>query len=48
MKAMIVLYCFGGSGSELHLCKQLERNFISCEIHPEYHKMILERLKLNG
>ena len=39
---------FGGSGSELHLCQELKRNFISCEIHPEYHKMIFDRLKLNG
>ena len=39
---------FGGSGSELVLCKELKRNFISCEIHPDYYKMILERLKMNG
>lgn len=39
---------FGGSGSELVLCKSLKRNFISCEIHKEYHNMILERLKNNG
>lgn len=39
---------FGGSGSELILCRNLKRNFISCEIHPEYYKMILERLKNNG
>jgi len=39
---------FGGSGSELVLCKQLKRNFISCEIHLEYYKMILDRLEKNG
>ena len=39
---------FGGSGSELILCKELNRNYTSCEIHPVYHKMILERLKMNG
>lgn len=39
---------FGGSGSELALCKKIKRNFISCEIHPGYYKMILERLKMNG
>jgi site-specific DNA-methyltransferase (adenine-specific) len=39
---------FGGSGSELILCKNLKRNFISCEIHPKYYKMILERLNSNG
>ncbi len=35
---------FGGSGSEIVLCQDLKRNFISCEIHPKYHKMILDRL----
>jgi site-specific DNA-methyltransferase (adenine-specific) len=39
---------FGGSGSELVKCKELKRNFISCEIHPKYYKMILDRLKNNG
>lgn len=29
------------------LCKNLKRNYISCEIHPEYYKMILDRLN-NG
>ena len=36
---------FGGSGSELVLCINLKRNYVSCEIHPEYYEMILERLK---
>ncbi len=35
---------FGGSGNELLLCRELERHFISCELHPEYHEMIKERL----
>jgi len=39
---------FGGSGSELVLCKNLKRNFISCEIHPEYYQMILTRLTNGG
>jgi site-specific DNA-methyltransferase (adenine-specific) len=39
---------FGGSGSELVKCKELKRNFISCEIHPKYYKMILDRLENNG
>lgn len=42
-----IFILFGGSGSELVLCKKLKRNFISCEIHPEYYKMINDRL-LNG
>lgn len=39
---------FGGSGSEIVLCKNLGRNFISSEIHPEYHQMIAERLNQKG
>ena len=39
---------FGGSGSEIVYAKKLKRNFISCEIHPVYHKMILARLNNNG
>jgi site-specific DNA-methyltransferase (adenine-specific) len=39
---------FGGSGSELVKCRELKRNFISCEIHTKYYKMILDRLKNNG
>ncbi len=39
---------FGGSGSELVLCKDIQRNFISCEIHSEYYNMILDRLQNNG
>jgi site-specific DNA-methyltransferase (adenine-specific) len=43
-----VFILFGGSGSEIILCKNLQRNFISCEIHPDYHRMILDRLANNG
>ena len=43
-----VFVLFGGSGSELNLCKKLHRNFISCELHKDYYKMILERLDNNG
>ncbi len=43
-----VFVLFGGSGSELVLCQQMQRNFISCELHPEYHQMIAERLSNNG
>jgi len=39
---------FGGSGSELVLCKNLERNYISCELHPEYYRMIIDRLSNGG
>ena len=39
---------FGGSGSELVLCQNLKRNFISCEIHPEYFQMIEARLANGG
>ena len=43
-----VFILFGGSGSELVLCKELKRNFISCELHPDYYKMITDRLSNNG
>jgi len=40
----IVLVLFGGSGSEIEVCKILDRQFISAEIDEKYHKMILDRL----
>lgn len=40
----IVLILFGGSGSEIEVCKMLNRRYISAEIDERYHKMILERL----
>ncbi|MFH1615753.1 MAG: site-specific DNA-methyltransferase [Planctomycetota bacterium] len=43
-----VFILFGGSGSEIVLCKNLKRNFISCEIHPDYYRMILSRLENGG
>ncbi len=30
------------------LCRELERKYISCEIHPDYYNMILDRLDNNG
>ena len=35
---------FGGSGNELLLCKELGRDFLSCELHPKYHGLIMERM----
>ncbi|GIW22382.1 MAG: site-specific DNA-methyltransferase [Candidatus Sericytochromatia bacterium] len=43
-----VFILFGGSGSEIILCKELKRNFISCELHSKYYEMIQERLSKNG
>jgi len=43
----IVLVLFGGSGSELEVCKALKRQYLSAEIDKKYHEMILDRLK-NG
>jgi DNA modification methylase len=40
----IVLVLFGGSGSELEVCKLLNRNYISAEIDEKYYQMILNRL----
>lgn len=39
---------FGGSGSEIVLTENLKRKFVSCEIHPEYYRMITERLENKG
>jgi SOS regulatory protein LexA len=43
----VVLILFGGSGSELEVCKLLKRQYISAEIDPKYYELILSRLK-NG
>ncbi len=43
----IALILFGGSGSELEVCKNLKRKYISAEIDKKYYKMIQDRLK-NG
>jgi SOS regulatory protein LexA len=42
-----VLILFGGSGSELEVCKLLGRQYISAEIDPKYYEIITDRLK-NG
>jgi len=43
-----VMILFGGSGSEIVACQRLKRNFISCELHPDYYAMILDRLQHGG
>jgi len=43
----IVLILFGGSGSEIEVCKFLNRQYISAEIDKKYHEIIIDRLK-NG
>jgi len=40
----VVLILFGGSGAEIEVCKNLGRHFISAEIDPKYHKVIMDRL----
>jgi site-specific DNA-methyltransferase (adenine-specific) len=44
----IVQILFGGSGSELVLCKDLNRSFISSELHKPYYDMIIDRLSNGG
>lgn len=44
----LVFILFGGSGSEIILCQNLKRHFVSCEIHSSYYQMIVDRLKNNG
>lgn len=43
----IVLVLFGGSGAEIEVCKNLNRQYISAEIDSKYHKVIMDRIK-NG
>lgn len=43
-----ILIHFGGSGGEIMLAKQLERNFISAELDNKYFDMIQDRLKNEG
>jgi DNA modification methylase len=40
----VVLILFGGSGSEIEVCKVLKRQYISAEIDEKYYQMILDRL----
>ena len=44
----LVFILFGGSGSEVVLTQQLGRKYLSCELHPDYYQMIVDRLKNNG
>jgi DNA modification methylase len=44
MPSDIVLILFGGSGSEIEVCKILNRHYISAEIDEKYYQMILDRL----
>ncbi len=40
-----VFVLFGGSGSEIEVCQRLGRHFLSAEIDPKYHEMIMNRLQ---
>jgi DNA modification methylase len=40
----VVLILFGGSGSEIDVCKNINRRFISSEIDEKYYNMILDRV----
>lgn len=44
----VVLILFGGSGSEIVLCKRLGRHFLSAEINPTYRRLIRARLNNGG
>ena len=39
----IVMDCFGGSGSTLIACEQLERNCYKMELDPKYVDVIIDR-----
>ena len=40
----VVFVLFGGSGSEIEVCKRLGRHYISAEMDEKYHRMIIDRL----
>ena len=40
-----VLVLFGGSGSELEVCKENKRKYIAAELHEKYYDLIVKRLK---
>jgi len=40
----VVMVLFGGSGSEIEVCRALKRHFISAEIDEKYYKLIQDRL----
>ena len=44
MPGDIVFVLFGGSGSEIEVCKVLNRKYLSAEIDVKYYNMILDRL----
>lgn len=39
-----VFILFGGSGSEVVLCQEMKRQWVSCEMHPKYVEIIQHRL----
>ena len=41
----VVLVLFGGSGSEIEICKLLNRRYISAEIDKKYYEIIINRLR---
>jgi len=41
----VVLVLFGGSGSEIEMCKSLGRQYISAEIDKKYYEIIIDRLR---
>ena len=45
MPGDVVLILFGGSGSEIEVCKVLNRQYISAEVDEKYYNMILNRLR---
>ncbi|NQU77550.1 site-specific DNA-methyltransferase, partial [Candidatus Falkowbacteria bacterium] len=40
----MVLVLFGGSGAEIDVCRNLNRNFISAEVDKKYCALINDRL----
>lgn len=45
MPSDVVLVLFGGSGSEIEVCKNIDRQFISAELDKKYYELITDRLQ---
>jgi len=43
----LVLILFGGSGSEIEVCVETNRQYLSAEIDEKYHKLIINRINNN-
>ena len=48
LETELILDCFSGSGSTALACKNLNRNFIGCEVNEIYYEKSVERINENN